>query len=119
MNCGVYGKPVPPERAVHNLEHGAIWITYSPSLPQAEVNALRSFESSQSVLAGGSRYVDVTPYPGLPAPVVASSWGFQLRLNSPSDPRLQQFVNKFRYSQLYAPEYGGACTGGLGTPLQK
>jgi len=119
MNCGVYAKPVPPERAVHNLEHGAIWITYSPSLPQAEVNALRSFESSQSVLAGGSRYVDVTPYPGLPAPVVASSWGFQLRLNSPSDPRLQQFVNKFRYSQLYTPEYGGACTSGLGTPLQK
>ena len=119
MNCGVYAKPVPSERAVHNLEHGAIWITYRPSLPRAEVDALRSFESHQSVLAGGSRYIDVTPYPGLPAPVVASSWGFQLRLNSPSDPRLQQFVNKFRVSRLYTPEYGSACTGGVGTPLQK
>ena len=119
MNCGVYAKPVPSERAVHNLEHGAVWITYSPSLPQTEVNALRSFEGRQSVLAGGSRYIDVTPYPGLPASVVASSWGFQLRLSSPSDPRLQQFVDKFRYSQSYSPEYGGACTGGVGTPLQK
>jgi hypothetical protein len=119
MNCGVYAQPVPTERAVHNLEHGAIWITYQPSLPRAEVNQLRSFESSQSVLAGGSRYIDVTPFPGLPSPIVASSWGFQLRLTSPTDPRLQQFVNKFRASQRYTPEYGGACTGGVGTPLQK
>ena len=37
MNCGIYDKPVPSERAVHNLEHGAIWITYQPSLPQSEM----------------------------------------------------------------------------------
>jgi len=36
MNCGVYDKAVSAERAVHNLEHGAVWITYQPSLPQAE-----------------------------------------------------------------------------------
>jgi len=119
MNCGVYAQPVPTERAVHNLEHGAIWITYQPSLPRAEVNQLRSFESSQSVLSGGSHYIDVTPFLGLPSPIVASSWGFQLRLTSPTDPRLQEFVNKFRVSQRYTPEYGAPCTGGLGTPLQK
>jgi hypothetical protein len=119
MNCGVYAQPVPSERAVHNLEHGAVWITYQPSLPRAEVNQLRSFFSSQSVVAGGSRYIDLTPFPGLPSPIVASSWGFQLPLTSPTDPRLQQFVNKFRYSQKYSPEYPAPCTGGLGTPLQK
>ncbi len=123
MNCGVYDKPVPSERAVHNLEHGAVWITYQPSLPQSEVSQLRAFFGRQTVLnpsgQGGSRYVDLTPYPGLPAPIVVSSWGFQLRLTSPADPRLQQFVNKFRVSQHYTPEYGAPCTGGLGTPLQQ
>lgn len=123
MNCGVYDKPVPSERAVHNLEHGAIWITYSTSLPQSEVSQLRSFFARQTVLnpsgAGGSRYIDLTPYPGLPSPIVATAWGFQLRLTSPSDPRLQQFVDKFRVSQQYAPEYGAPCTGGVGTPLQQ
>ena len=123
MNCGIYSQPVPNERAVHNLEHGAVWITYQPSLPPSEVSALRAFAERQSVIspagAASSRYLDLTPYPGLPSPIVVSSWGFQLRLTSPSDPRLQQFVSKFRASQAYTPEYGGACTGGVGTPLEK
>lgn len=122
MNCGVYAKAVPNEHAVHDLEHGAIWITYQPSLPGSEVRQLRAFFKRQSVLSssqGSSRYVDVSPYPGLPAPIVASSWGFQVRLHSPTDPRLQQFVSKFRVSKQYTPEYGGPCTGGIGTPLEK
>jgi hypothetical protein len=123
MNCGIYDKPVPNERATHNLEHGAVWITYQPSLPQSEVSALRAFVEQQTQLTpatGGapSRYMDLTPYPGLPSPIVVTSWGFQLKLTSPTDPRLQEFVNKFRVSKAYTPEYGGPCTGGLGTPLQ-
>lgn len=120
MTCGIYTKPVPNEYATHDLEHGAVWITYQPSLSQSEVGQLKSFVERQSVLspggAPGSRYMDLTPYPGLPSPIVVSSWGFQLRLDSPTDPRLQQFVNKFRLSQQYSPEYPGECTGGTGTP---
>src|SRR6185437_245736 len=90
MNCGVYDKPVPSERAVHNLEHGAVWITYSPSLPQSQVSQFRSFFARQTELnppgGGESRYMDLTPYPGLPSPIVISSWGFQLRLTTPNDP---------------------------------
>ena len=120
LTCGVYTKPVPNEYAVHDLEHGAIWISYQPSLPQSEVSQLKSFVERQTVLTPaqgqGSRYMDLTPYSGLPTPIVVSSWGFQLRLTSPTDPRLQQFVDKFRASQQYTPEYGGECTGGAGTP---
>jgi hypothetical protein len=123
MNCGIYDKPVPSEHAVHNLEHGAVWITYQPSLPTSDVDALRAFVKRQKVLSpggqAGSRYIDLSPYPGLTAPVVASSWGFQLRLTSPTDPRLQEFVSKFRMSKTYTPEYGGECTGGIGTPLER
>ena len=90
MNCGIFDKPVPNERAVHNLEHGAVWITYQPSLPQSEVSQLRAFVEKQTrvPLAEGaaSRYMDLTPYPGLPSPIVISSWGFQLKVSSPDDP---------------------------------
>jgi hypothetical protein len=122
MNCGVYNQPVPNERAVHNLEHGAVWITYQPSLPKSELDQLYAFFARQKVISapggGSSRYMDITPYPGLPSPIVVTSWGFQLRLTSATDPRLQQFVDKFRYSQQYSPEFGGPCTGGVGTPLK-
>jgi hypothetical protein len=80
---------------------------------------LQAFQGKQSMIAStGSRYVDVTPYAGLPTPIVMSAWGFQLRLTSPTDRRMQQFVNKLRYSHLYSPEYGGPCAGGVGTPIQ-
>jgi hypothetical protein len=122
MNCGVYNQPVPNERAVHNLEHGAIWITYQPSLPAAQLNQLYALFARQTILSspegGSSRYMDITPFPGLPSPIVVTSWGFQLKLTSATDPRLQQFINKFRFSQKYTPEYGGPCTGGVGTPLK-
>ncbi len=120
LNCGVYDQPVPNERAVHDLEHGAVWITYRPSLPASEVRQLQAFEARQSLVgATGSRYVDVSPYPGLSSPIVISSWGPQLRVSSPTDPRLQCFVDTFRTSSTYAPDLGGECTGGLGTPLQR
>ena len=32
---------------------------------------------------------------------------------------LQQFVDKFRASPTFTPEYGGECTGGVGTPSRR
>ena len=66
-------------------------------------------------LAHGQTYVLVSPYPDLPAPVVASAWGKQLRLDSADDPRLDEFVRAFRLGRQ-APERGGPCDGGLGQP---
>jgi hypothetical protein len=117
-NCGVYSQPVPNEPAVHNLEHGAVWITYQPTISSAGLAQLRAFQARQSVVGStGSRYEDLTPYPGQSTPVIITSWGYQLHVTGANDPRLQQFVDTFRYIKVYAPEYGGECTGGLGTPL--
>jgi putative peptide zinc metalloprotease protein len=108
LNCGFYTSPVLPEYAVHSLEHGAVWITYRPDLPAAQVASLRQ-------LARGHPYVIVSPYSGLSAPVVASAWGSQLALDSVDDARLMQFVRAFeRGSQT--PEPTAPCSGGVGQP---
>jgi hypothetical protein len=119
MNAGVYTKPVPTERAVHNLEHGAVWITYDPSLSAAKVQQLVDFFNKQTMIPEASdggrsnRFVDVSPWTDnkLPSPIMISSWGYQLGVHSPTDPRLQQFVDTFRHSQTYSPEYGSPVDG--------
>ena len=52
LNCGVYSQPVPNENAVHSLEHGAVWITYRPTLPPDQVALLQQFVKSHYVGAG-------------------------------------------------------------------
>ena len=64
-------------------------------------------------LADGNTYILVSPYPGLPAPVVASAWGKQVRLSSVDDPERAKFVNAYRDGPQ-APERGGQCAGGVG-----
>ena len=108
QNCGVYPNPVPNENAVHSLEHGAMWITYQPDLPKSQLAVLRA-------AAAGQPYALVSPYPRLPAPVVATVWGAQVRLDSASDPRLRTFIDYYKTGN-HAPEPGGECTGGAGSP---
>jgi predicted small secreted protein len=107
QNCGFYSKPVRDENAVHSMEHGAVWITYAPDLPKDRVEKIKSLTQKSYVLA--------SPYPGLPAPLVASAWGKQLRLNSTNDPRLEQFVRAYRQGPQ-TPEPGAPCRGGVGSP---
>lgn len=106
QNCGFYDEPVVEEHAVHSLEHGAVWLTYDPSLPDADVDRLAD-------LTDRHPYLLVSPYDGLAAPVVASAWGVQLELDGASDERLEPFL--VRYLQgPQTPEPGAACSGGVG-----
>jgi hypothetical protein len=88
QTCGFYDVEFPKERGVHSMEHGAVWITYTAGLPEADLAVLKAFaENGKEVL--------VSPFTGLPTPVVASAWGKQLQLQSVNDPRLAQFVTMF------------------------
>jgi hypothetical protein len=109
QNCGYYDQPVRDENAVHSLEHGAVWITYSPDLPQDQVEHLRDIAENET-------FVLVSPRDGLPSPVVASAWGKQLRLDNAEDPNLERFIGAYEQGPQ-TPEKGAVCTGGIGQPI--
>lgn len=88
QTCAFYDVEFPKERGVHSMEHGAVWITYTAGLPAADLAVLQAFVNN-------GNEVLVSPFTGLPTPIVASAWGKQLQLQSVNDPRLAQFVTMF------------------------
>jgi hypothetical protein len=107
QNCGYYDAPIRPENAVHSMEHGAVWITYQPGLPAAQIETLRQMARQPFVL--------VSPNPDIPAPIGASAWARNLLVASADDPQLAEFVRMYRVGPT-TPERGAPCTGGVGQP---
>ena len=99
-NCtgNVYTAQIANENAVHMLEHGAVWITYNPkTLPKSELPKLESYVKGQDRTA-------LTPYAGLKTPISLQAWGYQLFVNSASDPRIAQFISTLKYNPKTTPE---------------
>lgn len=100
LKCGFYDEPIQNERAVHSMEHGAVWITYDPALSESDVDTLKGRLTES--------YTLLSPSEGLEAPVVASAWNTQLALDGVDDPRLDDFVTEFRQGPQ-TPEPGAPC----------
>ena len=109
QNCGIYASAIDTENAVHSLEHGAVWITYQDGLPEADIATLR-------VKVADQQYLMLSPYPGQRSPIVLTSWGVQLELDSVHDERFNQFIDRYRLGPL-TPERGASCAGGFGDPM--
>lgn len=99
----VYPNQIANENAVHDLEHGAVWITYKPGLPSDQLDVLTK-------LVSGNEYMILTPYAGLKTNVSLQAWGYQLFVDSASDPRVERFINALKLNQTNTPELGASCT---------
>lgn len=106
LDCGTYDEPVRDENAVHDLEHGTVWITYEPGLSDSDVERLADALPANGILS---------PYDGLPAPVVVTVWGRQLRLDGADDERLELFLREYGGGAT-APEPNASCAGGTPDP---
>ncbi len=109
QNSAFYEEPIRSENAVHTLEHGAVWITYSPDLPQDQKDEIRELVEGQTCMLA-------SPHPDLPTPVVASAWGKQLTLESADSPDLERFVRAYRQGPQ-TQEPGATCAGGTSATL--
>ncbi|NJN53618.1 MAG: DUF3105 domain-containing protein [Anaerolineae bacterium] len=108
QNCGIYDEPVLPQYAIHSLEHGAVWISYHPDLPAAQITALQE-------IARGDTKLLVSPYPDQTSPIVLTVWDRQLVVDGAEDERIAAFIN--RYRNRSGPEANASCADGVGTPI--
>lgn len=91
---GIYDKELPEEGVVHSLEHGRIWISYKPSIPDATKEALRE-------LARKNTYIVVSIRAANETDVALAAWNHLDTLNLNTDGsfdavRVQDFIDRYR-----------------------
>ncbi|MEU4152502.1 DUF3105 domain-containing protein [Streptomyces sp. NPDC026659] len=104
-NGTVYDKPVHDENAVHALEHGAVWVTYTDAAGKADVSALAAKVKQ-------TPYSLMSPYEKQDAPLILSAWGHQVAVKSAKDPEVDKFFAAYVQGEQ-TPEPGASCTGGV------
>jgi hypothetical protein len=109
QNCqgDVYTAQLANEHAVHSMEHGTVWITYRPDLPADQIETLAK-------KVRGNSYMMLSPYPGLDKPISLQAWGFQLKVESAADGRIDEFIRALRQNATQEP--GARCDGGITEP---
>lgn len=108
QSCQVYTQPIATEHAVHDLEHGAVWVTYDPAkLSAADVAKLKE-------KVDGNPYRLMSPYPGLKSPISLQAWGEQLFVDRVTDKRVVRFLELF--TQGPQPQERGAPCQGTTSP---
>ncbi len=73
---GVFGQKIIDQGAVHNLEHGGIWITYRPDLDLAQIKQLRQ------IAALYPNAVLMSPRAENDSPIAIVSWGRMMKLDT-------------------------------------
>lgn len=107
MNCNgdVYTKELNNMNAVHSLEHGSVWVTYTSKAKKADVEALAAKVKK-------TPYTLMSPYEGQAAPIMLTAWGHQRTVTSASDPNVDKFFETYVQGEQ-TPEKGATCQGGL------
>ena len=75
----------------------------SAGLPAEQVAALAAKVRDRS-------YLFLSPYPGLDVPVSVQAWGYQLKVSSAADPRIDGFIQSYRMTATLEPN--APCSGG-------
>ena len=109
QNCGFYTASLTNEYAVHSLEHGAVWITYSAAVDQTVRNDL-------AAKAKAYPYLLVSLYPTNPTPIVVTAWARQLRMATYDGALVDKFISVYGMTGPTVPEKGSPCRGGIGVP---
>lgn len=100
----VYTSQISKEQAVHSMEHGAVWITYRPDLPQDQIDRLAS-------KVRDVEYMLMSPLPDQDKAISLQAWGYQLKVDNAGDDRIDEFINALRKNTTQEPS--ATCSNGI------
>ncbi len=83
---GVKDKPVADELVLHSMEHGAAVLWYKDTLPQSDVEKIKTAFNSAS---GKSIML---PRKNLDVPIALVSWGRLLKLKTIDEAKIKEFI---------------------------
>ena len=92
-----------------DLERMEATFESDPQMTDVEVDELQ-----QAVR--GESYTLLSPYPDLKSPIVLTTWGIQLELESADDDRIATFIDSYQQGPQ-TPEQGASCVNGTGSPV--
>jgi len=87
--CGIFSQEIPPEFAVHSLEHGTVVIWY-----RADLDATEQSDLAAIVNQFDDRVI-MSPNNALTDPVVATAWN-RLKVYDGADPEIAEFIETYR-----------------------
>lgn len=87
---GFYEEFLPDEQAIHNLEHGDVWIAYRPGIGDNAKKTLKSF---------AGQYIVVSPRPENEGDVSLVAWGrvdtFDIENEFVDEGRIRDFIRRY------------------------
>ena len=87
--CGIFNQQVPPELAVHALEHGTVVVWYQPGLTEDVAPGLRE------IVDRFNDRVILSPNAQLTQPIVATAWN-RLKAYDSVEPEIEDFIKTYR-----------------------
>jgi hypothetical protein len=108
---------MPPQRYIHNLEHGGIALLYNPCVGEDVINQLRTIACSRPDDDGGEFRWVLTPYVDLPTNIAIVAWEWKYLNNCIDVDEINAFIDEhyrnapedFYYNGSYDSLYVGKC----------
>ncbi len=75
QTCQFYDGKIANENAVHSLEHGAVWVTYTADISESDKEKLENWANDRP-------YLIVSEYDDQESPFVFTAWNNQMPLDS-------------------------------------
>ena len=107
---------LPPQRWLHNCEHGGLALLYHPCAPASVRDDLYAWATAQPRDEDGGEFRWVlTPYPGLQTPAMVVAWNVKVPLTCVEDATLDAFkAEHYRNAYEDVAAHGGYDYGWLG-----